>query len=101
MKNGNFLTQSIGKNAYLQLNETSLHADLGSSDWKKYVQLEIVILSNLRKFAIRLFQSAKDVGGFAVMFFIVFFAFAALGYLLFGSQVGSRISSLESTIGKL
>lgn len=33
-------------------------------------------------------QCAKDVGGFTVMFFIVFFAFAQLGYLLFGTQVG-------------
>ncbi|GAB6019631.1 TRP-like ion channel Pkd2 [Chamberlinius hualienensis] len=32
-------------------------------------------------------KCAKDIGGFAVMFFIVFFAFAQLGYLLFGSQV--------------
>lgn len=32
-------------------------------------------------------RSAKDVFGFAVMFFIVFFAFVQLGYLLFGSTV--------------
>jgi len=32
-------------------------------------------------------RCAKDVVGFAVMFFIVFFAFAQLGYLLFGTQV--------------
>ncbi len=32
-------------------------------------------------------QSAKDVAGFGVMFFIVFFAFAQLGFLLFGTQV--------------
>lgn len=32
-------------------------------------------------------QCAKDVAGFAIMFFIVFFAFAQLGYLLFGTQV--------------
>lgn len=29
----------------------------------------------------------KDIIGFAVMFFIVFFAYAQLGYLVFGSQV--------------
>ena len=33
------------------------------------------------------FQCAGDVMGFGVMFFIVFFAFAQLGYLLFGTQV--------------
>jgi hypothetical protein len=28
---------------------------------------------------------AKDIAGFAVMFYIVFFAYAQFGYLLFGS----------------
>nr|XP_032805650.1 polycystic kidney disease 2-like 1 protein [Petromyzon marinus]XP_032805653.1 polycystic kidney disease 2-like 1 protein [Petromyzon marinus] len=32
-------------------------------------------------------RCAKDVLGFAVMFFIIFFAYAQLGYLLFGTQV--------------
>ncbi|XP_046393954.1 polycystic kidney disease 2-like 1 protein [Ischnura elegans] len=32
-------------------------------------------------------RSSKDIAGFAVMFLIVFFAFAQLGYLLFGTQV--------------
>ncbi|KAK2098820.1 Polycystic kidney disease 2-like 1 protein [Saguinus oedipus] len=31
-------------------------------------------------------RCAKDILGFAVMFFIVFFAYAQLGYLLFGTQ---------------
>ena len=37
-------------------------------------------------------RCAKDVAGFGVMFFIVFFAFAQLGYLLFGTQVRRLIS---------
>lgn len=32
-------------------------------------------------------RCAKDILGFAVMFFIVFFAYAQLGYLLFGMEV--------------
>lgn len=32
-------------------------------------------------------RCAKDVAGFAVMFFIIFFAYAQLGYLIFGTQV--------------
>ncbi|XP_067952037.1 polycystin-2-like isoform X2 [Watersipora subatra] len=32
-------------------------------------------------------KAKKDVVGFLVMFFIIFFAFAQLGYLLFGTQV--------------
>lgn len=32
-------------------------------------------------------RCAKDLAGFAVMFFIIFLAFAQLGYLIFGTQV--------------
>eukprot|EP01135_Chromosphaera_perkinsii_P004899 Nk52_evm4s304 gene=Nk52_evmTU4s304 len=32
-------------------------------------------------------SSAKDIFGFAIMFFIIFFAYAQLGYLVFGSQL--------------
>ncbi|KAK7901704.1 hypothetical protein WMY93_018473 [Mugilogobius chulae] len=34
-------------------------------------------------------RCAKDIMGFAIMFFIVFFAYAQLGYLLFGTEVES------------
>ncbi|XP_055757871.1 polycystic kidney disease 2-like 1 protein [Salvelinus fontinalis] len=34
-------------------------------------------------------RCAKDIMGFAIMFFIVFFAYAQLGYLLFGTEVKS------------
>ncbi|KAJ0004973.1 hypothetical protein NQD34_011187, partial [Periophthalmus magnuspinnatus] len=34
-------------------------------------------------------RCAKDIAGFAIMFFIVFFAYAQLGYLLFGTEVES------------
>lgn len=30
---------------------------------------------------------AKDISGFAVMFFIIFFSFSQLGYLTFGTQI--------------
>ncbi len=32
-------------------------------------------------------RCSKDLAGFAVMFFIIFFAFAQLGYLIFGTQI--------------
>ncbi|GMT25065.1 hypothetical protein PFISCL1PPCAC_16362, partial [Pristionchus fissidentatus] len=32
-------------------------------------------------------RSAKDIGGFAVMFFVFFFAYAQFGYLVFGTQI--------------
>ena len=42
-------------------------------------------------------RCARDITGFAVMFFIVFFAFAQLGYLLFGSQVRDFSSFGQAT----
>ncbi|CAD5121175.1 DgyrCDS9711 [Dimorphilus gyrociliatus] len=42
-------------------------------------------------------RCAKDLAGFAVMFFIVFLAFAQLGYLIFGTQV-KDFSSFPSSI---
>lgn len=40
-------------------------------------------------------RSAKDIGGFAVMFCVFFFAYAQFGYLVFGNQV-PLLSGLES-----
>jgi polycystin 2 len=40
---------------------------------------------------------AKDLAGFAVMFFIIFLAFAQLGYLIFGTQV-KDFSSFQSAM---
>ena len=41
--------------------------------------------------------SAKDIFGFAIMFFIVFFAYAQLGYLVFGSQLDDFKTFGDST----
>lgn len=41
-------------------------------------------------------KCAKDLAGFAVMFFIIFLAFAQLGYLLFGNQLAEYSSFSES-----
>lgn len=42
-------------------------------------------------------RCATDLAGFAVMFFIIFLAFAQLGYLIFGTQV-KDFSSFENAI---
>ncbi|XP_010070750.1 PREDICTED: polycystic kidney disease 2-like 2 protein, partial [Pterocles gutturalis] len=42
-------------------------------------------------------RCAKDIIGFAIMFFIIFFAYAQLGYLVFGSQV-EDFSSFQNCI---
>jgi len=41
-------------------------------------------------------RCSKDIAGFAVMFFIIFLAYAQLGYLVFGSQVGDFSTFSES-----
>ncbi|XP_069958832.1 polycystin-2 isoform X1 [Cherax quadricarinatus] len=41
-------------------------------------------------------KCAKDVAGFTIMFFIVFFAYCQLGYLLFGTQVEDFSTFLNS-----
>ncbi|XP_022247733.1 polycystin-2-like, partial [Limulus polyphemus] len=42
-------------------------------------------------------RCSKDIAGFAVMFFIVFFAYSQLGYLLFGSQVHGFSNIMKAT----
>ncbi|NXN66707.1 PK2L2 protein, partial [Himantopus himantopus] len=42
-------------------------------------------------------RCAKDITGFAIMFFIIFFAYAQFGYLVFGSQV-EEFSSFQNCI---
>ncbi|NXX22350.1 PK2L2 protein, partial [Podargus strigoides] len=42
-------------------------------------------------------RCAKDVTGFAIIFFIIFFAYAQLGYLVFGSEV-EEFSSFQNCI---
>uniref|UniRef100_A0A663MW78 Polycystin 2 like 2, transient receptor potential cation channel n=1 Tax=Athene cunicularia TaxID=194338 RepID=A0A663MW78_ATHCN len=42
-------------------------------------------------------RCAKDLTGFAIMFFTIFFAYAQLGYLVFGSQV-EEFSSFQNCI---
>merc|ERR1711936_293815 len=51
----------------------------------------------MTQLASTLARCAGDVAGFAVMFFTVFFAFAQLGYLLFGTQV-EDFSSFSNAI---
>ncbi|KAM6380150.1 polycystin-2-like protein 2 [Pluvialis apricaria] len=42
-------------------------------------------------------RCAKEITGFAIMFFIIFFAYAQFGYLVFGSQV-EEFSSFQNCI---
>ncbi|NXJ74181.1 PK2L2 protein, partial [Trogon melanurus] len=49
----------------------------------KYVSIN----KTMRQLSCTLSRCAKDIIGFTIMFFIIFFAYAQLGYLVFGSQV--------------
>jgi hypothetical protein len=49
----------------------------------KYVSFN----KTMTQLSLTLSRCAKDVAGFAIMFFIVFLAYAQLGYLIFGTQV--------------
>ena len=49
----------------------------------KYVSFNKV----MTQLSLTLSRCAKDVSGFAIMFFIVFLAYAQLGFLCFGTQV--------------
>ncbi|XP_030360016.1 polycystic kidney disease 2-like 2 protein [Strigops habroptila] len=49
----------------------------------KYVRFN----KTMEQLSSTLSRCAKDIIGFAIMFFIVFFAYAQFGYLVFGSQV--------------
>ena len=49
----------------------------------KYVSFN----KTMTQLSLTLSRCAKDVTGFAIMFFIVFLAYAQLGYLIFGTQV--------------
>lgn len=47
----------------------------------------IGINKTMNQLAATLSRSTKDIGGFAVMFAVFFFAYAQFGYLVFGTQV--------------
>lgn len=49
----------------------------------KYVSFN----KTMTQLSMTLSRCAKDVTGFAIMFFIVFLAYAQLGFLIFGTQI--------------
>ena len=86
-------------------NDTSQYSDFTFLCYWQY-QFNIVIGINLFFAWIKVFKyvsfnktmtqlsetlakCARDISGFAIMFFIIFFAYVQLGYLIFGIQVES------------
>ena len=73
--------------AYWQFVFNILIAVMTFVSWLKLFKF-ISFNSTMNQLSSTLSRCAKDIAGYSLMFFIVFFAFAQLGYLLFGSQLG-------------
>ncbi|XP_050761052.1 polycystic kidney disease 2-like 2 protein [Gymnogyps californianus] len=66
--------------------------------WIKVLILKYVSFNKtMTQLSSTLSRCAKDIIGFAIMFFIIFFAYAQLGYLVFGSQV-EEFSTFQNCI---
>ncbi|VDO41366.1 unnamed protein product [Haemonchus placei] len=58
-------------------------------------------IKTMNQLAETLSRSAKDIGGFAVMFAVFFFAYAQFGYLVFGTQIADYSTFLDSVFALL
>ena len=72
---------------YLSFNKTMIQLSGTLSAVITFSKYNVYQLSTI--FSKILFQSTKDLSGFSVMFFIIYFAFVQLGFLLFGIQVSN------------
>ncbi|XP_061130484.1 polycystin-2 [Syngnathus typhle] len=82
--------------ANLQLQFNNLVAVIVFFSWVKLFKF-INFNKTMSQLTGTLSRCAKDLVGFAIMFFIIFLAYAQLAYLLFGTQVDD-FSSLQSSI---
>lgn len=80
--NAPFDDVTSAENAYLNIKACVVFVA-----WVKVFKF-ISVNKTMSQLSSTLTRSAKDIGGFAVMFAVFFFAFAQFGYLCFGSQVG-------------
>ncbi|MBN3281828.1 PKD2 protein, partial [Polyodon spathula] len=72
--------------AYLQIQFNNLAAVIVFFSWIKLFKF-INFNKTMSQLSSTLSRCAKDVIGFAIMFFIIFLAYAQLAYLVFGTQV--------------
>lgn len=61
----------------------------------------IGINKTMNQLAATLSRSTKDIGGFAVMFAVFFFAYAQFGYLVFGTQIADYSTFYSSVFALL
>ncbi|CAI2352289.1 unnamed protein product [Caenorhabditis sp. 36 PRJEB53466] len=68
--------------------------------WVKVFKF-ISVNKTMSQLSSTLTRSAKDIGGFAVMFAVFFFAFAQFGYLCFGTQIADYSNLYNSVFALL
>ncbi|CAL2039239.1 unnamed protein product [Caenorhabditis brenneri] len=81
LTNAPFDDVTSAENAYL-----NIKACVVFIAWVKVFKF-ISVNKTMSQLSSTLTRSAKDIGGFAVMFAVFFFAFAQFGYLCFGTQI--------------
>ncbi|XP_005989417.2 polycystin-2-like protein 2 [Latimeria chalumnae] len=82
--------------AYWQTQYNNMIAVIVFIAWIKIFKF-INFNKTMTQLASTLSRCAKDIIGFAIMFFIIFFSYAQLGYLVFGTQVDD-FSTFENCI---
>ncbi|PAV90101.1 hypothetical protein WR25_25283 [Diploscapter pachys] len=68
--------------------------------WIKLFQY-ISVNKTMSQLSATLSRSAKDIGGFAVMFAVFFFAYAQFGYLVFGTQIADYSTFYDAVFALL
>ncbi|CAJ0937752.1 unnamed protein product, partial [Mesorhabditis belari] len=86
LMNGNLEVASLDDVVTANNNYSNFLAVLLFFSWMKIFKY-ISFNKTMSQLSATLSRSAKDIGGFAVMFFIFFFAYAQFGYLCFGTQI--------------
>jgi polycystin 2 len=81
---------------YWQVQFNSAVAVIAFLSWIKFFKY-VTFNKTMTQLSSTLGRCAKDIFGFSIMFFIIFFAYAQLGYLLFGALVPDY-SSFMTTV---
>ncbi|GMR48329.1 hypothetical protein PMAYCL1PPCAC_18524, partial [Pristionchus mayeri] len=83
---GNLTSSPMDDVVSAENNYTNIAAIILFFAWIKVFKY-ISFNKTMSQLSATLSRSAKDIGGFAVMFFVFFFAYAQFGYLVFGTQI--------------
>ncbi|PIC31593.1 hypothetical protein B9Z55_012242 [Caenorhabditis nigoni] len=95
LTNAPFDDVTSAENAYLNIKAVVVFIA-----WVKVFKF-ISVNKTMSQLSSTLTRSAKDIGGFAVMFAVFFFAFAQFGYLCFGTQIADYSNLYNSAFALL